>query len=135
MSRLFPTPVWQRNSGVKAKTGHNGRGVPDVASRADVKDGYHIRVGNVNIPMGGTSSAAPLWASLVAILNEKLNRNVGYLNPYLYHDSVRKALLDIRRGRSGKRYQACKGWDACTGLGRPVAQALLDVLSARISGQ
>jgi kumamolisin len=85
--------------------------------------------------MGGTSSAAPLWASLVALLNEKLNRSIGYLNPYLYDDEVRKALLDIRRGRSGKRYQASKGWDACTGLGRPVAQALLDVLSTRISGK
>jgi kumamolisin len=122
-------------SGVKAKTGREGRGVPDVAARANLKNGYHIRVGNLDLPMGGTSSSAPLWASLVAMLNEKLNRNVGYLNPYLYGDEVRKAMLDIVRGRSGKRFQASKGWDACTGLGRPVAQALLDVLSARISGQ
>jgi kumamolisin len=135
VSSLFPTPFWQRGSGVKAKTGRDGRGVPDVAARANLKDGYHIRVGNLDIPMGGTSSAAPLWASLVALLNEKLNRSIGYLNPYLYDDEVRKALLDIRRGRSGKRYQASKGWDACTGLGRPVAQALLDVLSTRISGK
>jgi len=132
---MFSTPVWQQGSGVKAKTGREGRGVPDVAARANLKNGYHIRVGNLNLPMGGTSSAAPLWASLVSMLNEKLNRNVGYLNPYLYSDDVRKAMLDIVRGRSGKRFQASKGWDACTGLGRPVAQALLDVLSARISGQ
>ena len=34
--------------------------------------------------IGGTSVVAPLWAGLIALLNQKLGRAVGYLNPSLY---------------------------------------------------
>ena len=33
---------------------------------------------------GGTSLAAPVWASFVAILNEAQGKNLGALNPRLY---------------------------------------------------
>jgi kumamolisin len=71
---------------------------------------------------GGTSAVAPLWAGLIAILNQKLGKPVGFLHPVLYANQ--KAFRDITSGNNGG-YQAGKGWDACTGLGSPNGTALL----------
>ena len=38
------------------------------------------------------------------------------------------AFHDITSGTNGK-FKAAKGWDACTGLGTPKGQALLDALA------
>ena len=67
-----------------------GRGVPDVAADADPLSGVvvmHIDGKHLE-PIGGTSAAAPLWASLIARLNEGLNARCGFLNPLLYGKTV-----------------------------------------------
>jgi hypothetical protein len=76
-----------------------------------------------------TSAVAPLWAGLIALLNEKLDRAVGYLNPVLYSlpHSV-GAFRDITTGDNGA-YPAQPGWDACTGWGSPDGAKLLSTLS------
>ena len=85
---------------------------------ADPVTGYQVRVDGQNTVIGGTSAVAPLWAGLVALLNQSLGKSVGFLNPWLYTKaaSTPGAIHDITSGNNGA-YQAGPGWDACTGLG------------------
>ena len=136
ISDLFPLPSWQENAGVPASVnpGHRiGRGVPDVASDADPNTGLLIadNTGKVQ-PIGGTSAAAPLWAALLARINQGLGAPVGFLNPLLYTPAVSGALQDITQGDNGA-YRAGPGWDACTGLGRPDGARLLQALGTGAS--
>jgi len=65
----------------------------------------------------------------VALLNQKLGKPVGYLNPLLYGSLVGKgALRDITSGNNGS-YSAAKGWDPCTGWGSPIGSKLLAALA------
>ena len=134
-SHVFdPAPAWQASAEVPKKTdGRTGRGVPDVAAKADFATGYKTCVGGLDIPMGGTSAAAPLWAALLARLNQRLRRPVGYLTSLLYlrADRFRKAFHDITKGNNGDCYCAAPGWDACTGWGSPDGEKLLKALSVR----
>jgi kumamolisin len=102
--------------------------VPDVCGDADPDTGYTIRVDGQTMPIGGTSAVAPLWAGLVALLNESLGHPVGFLQPFLY-TAAGTALHDIVSGSNGA-YSAGPGWDACTGLGSPNGAALLAALEA-----
>jgi kumamolisin len=69
---------------------------------------------------------APLWAGLIAILNQRLGANVGFLNPTLY--GLREApFFDVISGNNGT-FSAGSGWDPCTGLGSPNGSALLVAL-------
>ena len=94
----------------------SGRGVPDVAADAAPESGYNILVDGQQEVVGGTSAAAPLWAALVAVINQKKGTPVGFVNPTLYPDI--KDFHDITQGNNGA-YKAGPGWDACTGLGSP----------------
>ena len=80
--------------------------------------------------IGGTSAVAPLWAGLVALMNQKLGHPVGYLNPMLYGSLAGKGVVnDLVVGNNGA-YAAKAGWDACTGLGTPDGERLLKALRA-----
>ena len=109
-----------------------GRGVPDVSGDADPNTGYNILVDGKAMPIGGTSAVAPLWAGLVTLLNQKLGKPVGFLNPILYANPG--ALNDITQGSNGD-YNAGPGWDPCTGLGSPNGMKLLAVLSGTATPQ
>jgi kumamolisin len=102
--------------------------VPDVAGNADPATGYQVRVDGEDAVIGGTSAVAPLWAGLIARLNQRLGKPVGFLNPLLY-GAVHRAggLRDVTEGNNGA-YRAQAGWDACTGWGSPVGSRLLDAL-------
>jgi kumamolisin len=132
VSQAFAPPDWQRNADVPppAGGGRAGRGVPDVAGDADPSTGYKVRVDGQHAVIGGTSAVAPLWAGLVALLNEALGRPVGFLNPLLYAQPG--GLRDVTTGDNAVAgtagYPARAGWDACTGLGSPDGQALVTVL-------
>jgi hypothetical protein len=67
------------------------------------------------------------WAGLLALVNESLGTNVGYVNPLLYSAKVEATFHDIAKGSNGD-YSAGSGWDACTGLGSPNGAALVTVL-------
>jgi kumamolisin len=136
VSRHFPPPDYQRGLGVPAgPTGSPGRGVPDVAGNADPMTGYRVRVGGRDQVIGGTSAVAPLWAALTALTNQTTGRPVGTLNPVLYRTSTPgvapdAALHDIVDGDNG-HYRAGPGWDACTGWGRPVGTAFVDLIASQ----
>jgi kumamolisin len=123
ISDVFPLPSWQTGAGVppSANSSHNvGRGVPDVAGDADPATGYVTLVdGNPDV-IGGTSAVAPLWAGLIALINQSIGKPVGFINPLLYEDASTAAdFHDITSGTNGA-YSAGPGWDACTGLGSPI---------------
>lgn len=133
VSDVFTKPAYQNSVNVlqSANPPHAiGRGVPDVAAVADPVtgvvvmdiDGKHLE------QIGGTSASTPLWASLVARLNQGLNARCGFLNPLLYGKFSSGVLRDITVGNNGA-YSAGPGWDACTGLGSPNGDRLFQVLS------
>lgn len=131
VSDVFPLPSYQSAAGVPASAnpGHKvGRGVPDVAGDADPTTGYTTLVDGQSGVIGGTSAVAPLWAGLIALINQGIGKPVGFLNPLLYGQANKSDdFHDITSGNNGA-YSARSGWDACTGLGSPngldIAQAL-----------
>jgi kumamolisin len=129
VSQFFALPSYQQSANVpKAPNGFVGRGVPDVSGDADPETGFNVLVDGQQTVIGGTSAVAPLWAGLLARINQSLGKNVGYLNPLLYTKNVGATLHDITVGNNGT-YSAGPGWDACTGLGTPDGAALLAALS------
>lgn len=131
VSDFFPVPQYQSAAGIppSANPGsHTGRGVPDVAGDADPATGYVVRVDGEEFVIGGTSAVAPLWAGLIALMNQKLSHPVGFLNPLIYQPLVGKgSFRDISSGDNGA-YSAKPGWDACTGWGTPNGAKLLQAL-------
>ncbi len=132
ISDQFPVPDYQQNAGIppSANSSKNvGRGVPDVAANADPATGYVVRVDGEDAVVGGTSAVAPLWAGLVALLNQSIGKPVGFLNPTLYGlDPQSGVFRDITEGNNGA-YSAGPGWDACSGLGVAFGTKLLEALS------
>lgn len=131
VSTFFPVPAYQSGAHVPPLAGgtHKGRGVPDVAGDADPASGYQVRVDGQNLVFGGTSAVAPLWAGLIALMNQKLGHPLGWLNPALYGALANQGLLnDITTGNNGA-YAARPGWDACTGWGTPNGTRLLQALA------
>ena len=137
MSDSFPRPSYQKGVHVpkSVNPGHFvGRGVPDVAGDADPTSGYEVRVDGLNTVIGGTGAVAPLWAGLIALLNQGLgqgqsqSRSVGFLNPLLYSQLAAKGgLHDVTSGNNGA-FKAGAGWDPCTGLGSPNGSKILSLL-------
>ena len=133
ISDVFPLPSWQDGAGVppSANPSKNvGRGVPDVTGDADPTTGYITRVdGNPDV-IGGTSAVAPLWAGLIALINQSIGKPVGFINPLLYQDAAKAGdLNDITSGNNGA-YSAGPGWDACSGLGSPIGTQVAAALGA-----
>jgi kumamolisin len=134
ISTLFPVPTYQAGlsmpRSVDPTVTKAGRGVPDIAMSAT---NYFTRVDNSEGASGGTSAVAPLMAALVARLNQAKGTPVGFLNPFLYANASKGVVKDITIGtnaiaNTAKGYTAVEGWDACTGLGAPDGQAILNAL-------
>ena len=129
VSNVFALPAWQVNAHVPAPSvSTGGRGVPDVAGDADPTTGYTIRVDGQTTVIGGTSAVAPLWAGLIAVANQQLGTQVGFIQPTIYAAKATSAFNDITQGNNGA-FSAGPGWDACTGLGSPVASKLIPLLA------
>jgi kumamolisin len=135
VSNFFALPSYQQSAGVQAnpETSFVGRGSPDVSGNADPVTGYQVVVDGQNIVVGGTSAVAPLWAGLIALLNQQLGSPVGFVHPKLY--SLGETVFnDITTGNNDDSglgyYSAQTGWDPCTGLGSPNGTALLNALMA-----
>ena len=140
ISDAYDPPPWQNVMlpVSLSATGRPGRGVPDVAGNADNASGYPVYAGGSWRTVGGTSAVAPLYAGLMALVNQALGRPVGSLLPTLYtigsgagtpvfRDSTvgDNSVPDSQFGPATGGYQATPGWDACTGLGSIDGSALL----------
>jgi kumamolisin len=143
VSARFPVPVWQNNVTVPKRngTGTVGRGTPDVAGNASPNSGYPIFIGGTSVgPVGGTSAVAPLYAGLVALLNQNLGQSIGFLNPIIYargpsvcRDVTGAAGPANNSFDSVTGYPAGVGWDACTGWGSISGAALLGAVASTAS--
>jgi kumamolisin len=130
VSNVFPLPSWQSGSHVpKPDVATGGRGVPDVAGDADPATGYVIRVDGQTKVIGGTSAVAPLWAGPIALANQQNGIAAGFIQPAIYAARNRTAFLDTTKGDNGS-FTAGPGWDACTGLGSPIAPEVIDAVRA-----
>jgi kumamolisin len=138
ISDAYDPPPWQdvMLPASLSGSGRPGRGVPDVAGNADNASGYVVLADGSWRTVGGTSAVAPLYAGLIALVNQALGHPVGSVLPVLYAmPSGAGALRDTtvgsnsvpasRFGPATGGYQAAPGWDACTGLGSIDGSALL----------
>jgi len=135
ISDVYPVPDFQSSAGlpVSYNGGRQGRGVPDVACLADPNSGYEIVVSGARQVVGGTSAAAPFWAGLTALINQKAGAGAGFFLPKLY--AAAGLTRDVTEGNnkpsgSAIGYDAGAGWDACTGLGVPEGGALIAALGS-----
>jgi kumamolisin len=132
ISVVFPVPSYQQNIHIPQSAnpgGKTGRGVPDIAGDADPDTGYTVRVDGQTMTVGGTSAVAPLWAGLIALLNQALGQPIGFFQPFLYSTAGMAALHEITSGSNGA-YSAHLGWNPCTGLGSPDGSDLLTALQS-----
>ena len=112
----------------------NGRAYPDVAAQGSR---YNIALNGSFIPISGTSAATPLFASIIALLNDaRLSEKkpvLGFLNPLIYRKLARNGVFnDIVNGSAVgcgvDGFPAAQGWDAVTGFGTPNFKKLLEAL-------
>ena len=130
ISTEFAVATWQANlqstTSQGAATTLTMRGVPDVSGNADPESGYDVRIDGTDTVIGGTSAVAPLWAALIARINQTSGKAAGYVNPQIYKSP--QAFRDITQGNNGD-FEAVVGWDACTGLGSPNGSKLPGVIT------
>lgn len=149
VSTHFGVPTWQKKAKVPDSvnpSGGAGRGVPDVAAHAGLTSYVVAGLLNPEQHIGGTSVSAPLWAALIALIDEGAGTRMGFLNAYLYKryakgPAGKAAFRDVSKGDNKQTldvgggnfvtppsYSAAKGWDACTGLGSPNGAKLYELL-------
>jgi hypothetical protein len=115
------------------------REVPDVSAQADEFTGaVTVLYAGEWTTFGGTSSAAPLWAGMLALVNASAtctadpatSTGVGFANPSLYAlasvpAEYAASFTDVTAGDndafgiSGGLYPATTGYDMASGLGSP----------------
>jgi subtilase family serine protease len=152
ISSLWPMPSWQQDAGngtVNAYSSHAPCGapagsycreVPDVSALADTMAGYTIYIDQTQLPTpvgveltpgwtrdAGTSASTPLWAALLADVNQGCAAPLGMVDPALYRLAAASsgAFTDVTTGNNdytdtnGGAYPATAGYDLATGWGTP----------------
>jgi len=146
ISAFFALPRWQAalDMPMSVNDGAINRGVPDVAGYAAPGCIFIYRPPS-DVPeyfrAAGTSITAPLYAGLVALINqEKTDRagtemRLGFANPAIYEAAARPKppIRDIADRRTNSfngapGYASTAEWDACTGLGVINGRTLLAAL-------
>ncbi|KAF9371354.1 hypothetical protein CPB97_002019, partial [Podila verticillata] len=99
-----------------------GRAYPDISAQGEnIVIAYRGQLAMVE----GTSASAPIVASVVALLNDRLiakgSHPLGFLNPLIY--SKPGIWTDITQGNNPScgtnGFPAKSGWDPVTGMGTP----------------
>jgi subtilase family serine protease len=149
-----PTPVAIPTYQVPAASGATGvgastvyRNLPDVSLTADFIEVYYTETSPSRAAsdiFGGTSASAPLWAGVMALVNQEavsLGRGpVGLANPSLYNlasDATTYAndFHDVTTGNNNywhtsSTYPAASGFDLASGLGSPKCNLIADMALA-----
>ena len=145
-------PAWQNvavegylSSGAKMASNfsRHGRGYPDVAV---VGHNCPVVLGGALNAVDGTSCASPVFAAMVALLNDHQlsvgKPALGFLNPVLYKMWADDPTIftDITEGNNwctemqcctpALGFEATKGWDPASGLGTPNFGRMVEWLDA-----
>jgi tripeptidyl-peptidase-1 len=116
-----------------------GRGYPDVAALAGTANGYCVAASGHFMKVGGTSAACPVFAGMIAQINDNLlaagKAQMGYLNQWIYGVAAPAgAFYDVTTGQNnagfGEGFTATTGWDPATGYGTPNFPTMLEVAMA-----
>ncbi|KAF1919189.1 peptidase S8/S53 domain-containing protein [Ampelomyces quisqualis] len=123
----------------------SGRGFPDVAAQGL---GFRVVDKGVTKPVAGTSASAPVFASIIALLNNaRLAEGkpvLGFLNPWIYtvaHTGLNDIVDGGSEGCTGRSiysgqptprvpfasWNATEAWDPVTGYGTPDFEKLLRI--------
>jgi uncharacterized protein (TIGR03437 family) len=145
-SAYFAKPVWQTGPGVPDD---GARDLPDVSFAASwLHDGYYMVSQGNFFSSGGTSASSPLFAGIVALLNQSQAKanpgapaGLGNINPALYrlaqattdvfHDiTVGNNMVPCAQGSPDcvngmLGFAAGPGYDQATGLGSVDAARLI----------
>jgi len=140
-SLLYPRPAWQTVDPAAGPAG--SRLVPDVAAVGDPFTGVKFVFKQQIVVGGGTSQAAPIWAGLAALIDNKFAASgaapLGELNPMLYRvarQATAPSFRDIRLGGNAISPGGRPGYDMVTGLGSPnVDNLATEILLARLGGR
>jgi kumamolisin len=135
LSKLFQRPAWQDVPGVQNTFSNGMRQIPDVSAFASALTYYYLSHWNIT---GGTSAAAPIWASGMALANEELLHQAHrfFFGPNLFYQVARNGVnnqlqpyTDVTQG-DNLYYPATKNWDFATGLGTPNLNDFYKILLA-----
>ncbi len=141
ISPIYSLPAWQTGIDMSANQGSTRfRDLPDVAMVANAI--YLVADDGNDYFAGGTSAAAPLWAGLIALVNQQraaqAQPSEGFLNPALYAiakgANYSSCFHDITVGNNtnlsnSTQFFSATGYDLCTGWGTPIGAALMNALS------
>ncbi len=127
-----PAPAWQEVGSARGPIEANGhRGLPDVSATA-ADNSLYFDGGTRQA--AGTSFATPLWAGLIASMDQVYGARLGWINDRLYHvgaseptGEIGDGLVDVTSG-STCLGSATVGWDPETGWGSPRAVLLYEDL-------
>lgn len=133
-------PSWQTNFINSLNNGStSNRNTPDVALTAD--NVFIVADDGQEEVSGGTSSASPLWAGFMALVNQSAAAHgvpsVGFLAPQVYAlaktPQYNVIFHDIVTGsntwdQSLTNFYAVPGYDLCTGLGTPNGTNMINAL-------
>ncbi|KIK59918.1 hypothetical protein GYMLUDRAFT_44403 [Collybiopsis luxurians FD-317 M1] len=141
-SGYFPRPSYQEQAVApflenlgdtyKGLFNASGRGFPDIAAQAH---NVEIITGGETVYINGTSCSGPIFASMVALVNDRLiaagRPPLGFLNPFLYKNTqiftdITDGLPNAGCGTGG--FNATVGWDPITGLGTPNFRKMLEAV-------
>ncbi|PIL32625.1 hypothetical protein GSI_05329 [Ganoderma sinense ZZ0214-1] len=153
-SNVFPRPAYQAaavlgylnainitndssTSPLAGRFNITGRVFPDVATQG--RDIAIVAAGQ-STQVFGTSASSPMFASVVALVNDQLlnagRPTLGFLNPLLYSRAAAAGVFNditvgsnVGCGTAG--FPALPGWDAITGLGTPDYVKLLAMAMGR----
>ncbi len=116
VSTIFSAPSYQSSLGL------SGRAIPDVSALADPQTGYLIGQtqafpdGNrySEYRIGGTSLASPIFAGIMALLDQKSQHPHGFANPLFYaHTSAFTDITSIKTAVARRNF--VNGYDATNG--------------------
>lgn len=125
-SAYYAKPSWQSGPGVPAD---GKRDVPDVSLAASTHDAFLIVENGYLYAIGGTSAAAPSFAGIMAMVDQRTGSAQGNPNPKLYALAALQAkgtvehpyFHDVTSGSNTvpglTGYNAGAGYDQATGLG------------------
>ncbi|CZR40527.1 uncharacterized protein FPRO_05427 [Fusarium proliferatum ET1] len=108
----------------------SGRAQPDISL---LGDNYLTLTGGNPSTHDGTSASAPVFAAMIALVNDMRIRAkkpaLGFLNRWLYSAKASSVFRDVKDGSETTgcadgdffetSWEALVGWDAATGLGEP----------------